>query len=62
MVAMLCDADGCQSGAPFADVLSEASNEHRVTPGIGRVKRKPEDFGRKRGKKGRRTKVVNSSE
>jgi hypothetical protein len=62
MVAMLCDADGCQSKVPYGSVPKEATDEHRVTPGAVRVKRKPEDFGRKRGRRGSRTKVVNSGQ
>jgi hypothetical protein len=62
MVAMLCVADGCQSRAPYISAWEEANDVPTVTPGTERVKRNAEDFGRKRGKKGKGTKVVNNRE
>ena len=60
MDAMLCVADGCQSKAPFVSAWEETDDVPTMTPGTERVKRNAEDSGKKRGKKGRGTKVVNN--
>jgi hypothetical protein len=57
LVAILLTADGCQSEVAVHErPITEASDEPRMTPGVGRVKgRLPEICG----KKPKGTKVVN---